>query len=136
MLFTSGEIGVTGLLSVALLGFGGWIKSIANKCNEAEMRMCKHIKALEITVSEKSSLIDVHGTNLCAGEKKMNEMKAQLDAINTSINGVFLLMKETSGKIDGLGEKIATGTKEVFMLLDPRIKRVEEHVEDLKKDKN
>lgn len=135
MPITSGDIGVASLLSVALLGFASWIRSIANKCSASELRLDKRIKIVEGTVVTKSSLIDIHGVNLSAGEKKMDEMKLQLETMNVNMNSIRLLLKDVSGDIKGLSTKITAGTEKVFMKLDPRITRIEEKVDDLENDK-
>ena len=156
MPLTIGEIGASGILAVALAGFGGWIKSISNYCGRLDTKVddeiekledtlskksCQRkiddrLRVLEGTVAEKSNQLIVHENNLEAGEKQMKEMKDRLAAIDTNIAGVYLLLKEIPLNIEALGEKIATETKEVFLMLDPRIARTEEKIEKLEVDGN
>ena len=132
MPLTSGEFGLSALLTTAAVGFTGWIKYIAGRCEG----LGKRLETLEGAVSEKSSVLDVHSTNLCAGEKKMNEMKAELKTLNQGISELHLLGVSTVSKIDALGEKIKTGINEVFLRLDPRLESVEKQVRELEENKN
>ena len=156
MPLTIGEIIAGGSLGAAFLSIGNWIRSTANRGKDSADRLdgrltilestsvkksCqekldKRLKTLEDIIAEKSSLIDIHGVNLTTGEKQMKEIKSQLETMNISMNGIHLLLKDVSGDIKGLGAKITSGTKEVFMQLDPRIKRIAEKVKDLEDDKD
>lgn len=130
MPLTIGEIVAGGSLTAAFIAIGNWIRSVASRCCGFE----KRLKALEDTVIEKGELIATHGTNLCAGEKKMTEMKVQLESLGKGISELHLLGVSTSGKIDALGEKIKTGINEVFLKLDPRLKSVEKQIEELEEN--
>ena len=66
----------------------------------------------------------------------MDDMKSQLNAIDTSITGIYLLLKEIPLNINALGEKITTNSREIFLQFDPRISRAEEKIEELEDDRN
>lgn len=132
MPLTIGELIAGGSFTAAFIAIGGWIRSVAGRCCGFERRL----KALEETMTSKSSLIDGHSINLCSGETKMQEMNTQLDSLNKGISGLQLLGERTLGQITALGKGIETSVNEVYLKLNPRLTNVEKKIENLEDDKD
>ena len=126
---TTGEGIISALLSLGSIGFAGWLRNIGTRCGGVD----KRLQALEILVTQKSGLVDKHEDNLDAGTKEMDAMKAELTNLSNGINDLRLLGMETSGKIDGLGQKIKTEVNEILLKIGPRLKQAEGHIDCHKK---
>lgn len=132
MSLTSIEVVAGSLATMGSVGFVGWIKAVANRVIGLESRL----KTLEDRVSKGINNIEIHENSLSAGERRMNELKADCAAMKQGIVDLQLMGQKTLTEVDGLSTQIKTGMNEMFLIVNPRLERNEERIVQLETDIN
>ena len=141
MPFTSGEIGIGALLSMAFAGFGKWIGSISGRSERLEKRICLVEKFLpdKITRPQLTEHCRLESDRL---SDRVKETHSLVETLAKSMAKLHLQVVESEGamretvltimpKIKELGTKINTENEMLEQRLDARIQKVEETVKEI-----
>jgi len=136
MPFTSGEISLGALLSVAFVGFGKWIGSISGRSERLEKRICLVEKFLpdKITREELIGHCRLESDRL---SDRVRETHGLIDILTKSMADLHIQMVKSENamretvltimpKIKELGTKINTENELLEQRLDGRMQNVED----------